>query len=123
MLRKWVRRAETDQGVRSGLTTEQLGELKELRRENRELRRVNEILLESVRVFRPGGCFDRSSEQMTAFVDEHRDAFGVEPICAELPMRPFPPVCEHKRRRREPGRCSARSRRDAEAETDGSPGP
>ncbi len=43
-LRKWVRRAETDQGVRAGLTSEQMAELKQLRRECRELRRANEIL-------------------------------------------------------------------------------
>ena len=43
-LRKWVRQAERDQGVRAGLTTDQVEELKALRRENRELRRANEIL-------------------------------------------------------------------------------
>ena len=43
-LRKWVRRAETDQGLRPGLSSDQLAELKELRREVRELRRANEIL-------------------------------------------------------------------------------
>jgi len=50
---------------------------------------------------------------MTAFVDEHRQEFGVEPICAELPIAPST-YYEHKRREREPERCSARSRRDAE---------
>jgi transposase len=43
-LRKWVRRAETDEGLRPGLTTEERDRLKQLERENRELRRANEIL-------------------------------------------------------------------------------
>ena len=50
---------------------------------------------------------------MTAFVDENRETYGVEPICAELPIAPST-YYEHKRREREPERCSARSRRDAE---------
>jgi len=43
-LRKWVRRAETDAGRREGLTTEDRERIKSLERENRELRRANEIL-------------------------------------------------------------------------------
>ena len=43
-LRKWVRRAERDQGLRPGLKTDERERLKELERENRELRRANEIL-------------------------------------------------------------------------------
>ena len=50
---------------------------------------------------------------MTAFIDDHRETYGVEPICAELPIAPSV-YYEHKRRDREPGRCSARSRRDSE---------
>jgi len=43
-LRKWVRQAERDQGRRPGLTTDEKARLKELERENRELKRANEIL-------------------------------------------------------------------------------
>jgi transposase len=42
-LRLWVRQAERDTGQRSGLTTDEQ-RLKLLERENRELRRANEIL-------------------------------------------------------------------------------
>jgi transposase-like protein len=43
-LRKWVRQAERDQGRRGGVTTSERDRLKELERENRELKRANEIL-------------------------------------------------------------------------------
>jgi transposase len=43
-LRKWVRQAERDAGKRAGLTTSERERLKALERENRELRRANEIL-------------------------------------------------------------------------------
>jgi transposase len=43
-LRRWVRQAERDAGRRPGLTTEERERLKVLERENRELRRANEIL-------------------------------------------------------------------------------
>ena len=43
-LRRWVQRAERDQGVRAGPSTEERERLKQLERENRELKRANEIL-------------------------------------------------------------------------------
>ena len=43
-LRKWVRQAEVDAGTRPGPTSAESAELKQLRRENFELRRANEIL-------------------------------------------------------------------------------
>jgi transposase len=43
-LRLWVRRAEIDGGKRPGITSEERERIRELERENRELRRANEIL-------------------------------------------------------------------------------
>ena len=43
-LRGWVRRAERDLGKRAGLTSGERERLNELERENRELKRANEIL-------------------------------------------------------------------------------
>jgi len=43
-LRKWVRQAQRDAGRRPGITTAERERIKELERENRELRRTNEIL-------------------------------------------------------------------------------
>ena len=43
-LRKWVRQSQRDAGSRPGLTTSERERLKDLERENRELKRANEIL-------------------------------------------------------------------------------
>ena len=43
-VRLWVRREQIDSGERAGLTTEERERLRQLERENRELRRANEIL-------------------------------------------------------------------------------
>ena len=55
-LRQWVRRAETDVGQRTGLTTDERDQLRELRREVKELRRANEILKSAATFF--GAEFD-----------------------------------------------------------------
>jgi transposase len=56
-LRKWVRRAEVDGGRRPGLTTEERERMKVLERENKELRRANEILKSAAAFF--GAELDR----------------------------------------------------------------
>lgn len=43
-LRAWIRQSERDRGVRPGLSTEEKARIKDLEKENRELRRANEIL-------------------------------------------------------------------------------
>ena len=49
---------------------------------------------------------------MIAFIDDHRGAYGVEPICKVLPIAPST-YHEHAARRAEPGRAPARVRQDA----------
>jgi transposase InsO family protein len=49
---------------------------------------------------------------MIAFIDDHRDAHGVEPICKLLPIAPST-YRAHAARRRDPAKASARARRDA----------
>ena len=56
-LRKWVRRAETDEGLRGGLTSTERERMKQLEKENRELRRANEILKAAATFF--GAELDR----------------------------------------------------------------
>ena len=43
-INEWVKRHQIDTGARDGITTSELQRLKELERENKELRRANEIL-------------------------------------------------------------------------------
>ena len=48
---------------------------------------------------------------MIAFIDDHRDAYGVEPICKVLPIAPST-YHEHAARRADPTKRSARAKRD-----------
>ncbi|WP_460709139.1 transposase, partial [Myceligenerans halotolerans] len=50
-LRTWVKRAETDAGDRPGATTADASRIAELERENRELRRANQILRSAASFF------------------------------------------------------------------------
>ena len=50
---------------------------------------------------------------MIDFIDEHRDVYGVEPICAVLPIAPST-YHEHRSRRRDPERRPTRAKRDDE---------
>ena len=50
-LRKWVRQSEQDQGIREGLSSDERERLKALERENRELKRANDILRQASAYF------------------------------------------------------------------------
>ena len=85
-LRKWVRQSERDLGRRAGLTSTERERLKAPERENRELRRANEILRKARRISpRRSSTADPSHE---CFIDAEREAYGVEPICSVLPIAP-----------------------------------
>ena len=60
-LRNWVNRAETDAGRRPGLTTDERAEMKRLAKENKELKRANEILKAASAFF--GAGLDRQSKK------------------------------------------------------------
>ena len=48
---------------------------------------------------------------MIAFIDDHREAHGVQPICKVLPIAPSA-YREHAARRADPAKLSARAKRD-----------
>ncbi|WP_425436327.1 IS3 family transposase [Leucobacter massiliensis] len=89
-LRTWVRQAEIDAGDAPGTTTADTQKIADLEREVRELRRANEILKTASAFFRGRGA--RPQAEVTGvpvavlvdYIDEHRDRFGVEPICHVL---------------------------------------
>ncbi|WP_210244275.1 IS3 family transposase [Methylosinus sporium] len=109
-LRNWVRQAERDSGARPGATTDERERIKALERENRELRQANETLRKASAYFCGGGARP-PLETMIAFIDDHRDKHGVEPICKLLPIAPST-YWAHAARRRDPTKASARARRD-----------
>jgi transposase len=60
-LRLWIRRAETDAGERPGLTTDERVRMRQFEKENKELRRANEILKAASTFF--GAELDRQSKK------------------------------------------------------------
>ncbi|WP_146671363.1 IS3 family transposase [Thioclava sp. L04-15] len=110
-LNEWVKRAEVDSGQRAGIPTEMADRLKALERENRELRQANEILRKASAYFCDGGARP-PVEVMVGFIDDHREAHGVEPICRVLPIAPST-YYDHLAKRADPARLSDRARRDA----------
>ncbi|WP_429571231.1 IS3 family transposase [Paraburkholderia sp. UCT70] len=106
----WVKRDEVDSGEREGVSTSERERLKALEREVKELRRANEILKLASAFFGPGGARP-PPEVLKAFIDQHRDTFGVEPICKVLRIAPSG-YRRHAAQLRDPSRRCARAIRD-----------
>ena len=85
--------------------------MKELEREVRELRRANEILRKASAFFAQAGTRP-PTEVMVAFIDTARELYGVEPMCAVLPIAPAT-YFRHKRWQADPDQRSRRAQRDA----------
>ncbi|QUP52679.1 IS3 family transposase (plasmid) [Ralstonia syzygii] len=109
-LHEWVKRDQVDHGERDGVTTDERERLKALEREVKELRRANEILKVASAFFGPGGARP-PFQVLKAFIDQHRDTFGVEPICKVLRIAPSG-YRRHAAQLRDPARRSVRAIRD-----------
>ncbi|EET2904816.1 IS3 family transposase [Escherichia coli] len=110
-LRVWVRQHERDTGSGDGgLTTAERQRLKELERENRELRRSNDILRQASAYFAKAE-FDRLWKKLMPLLDKLREQYGVGPVCSELHIAPST-YYHCQQQRHHPDKRSARAQRD-----------
>ncbi|WP_248699652.1 IS3 family transposase, partial [Escherichia coli] len=110
-LRVWVRQHERDTGGGDGgLTTAERQRLKELERENRELRCSNDILRQASAYFGEGGVRP-PLEKMMPLLDKLREQYGVGPLCSELHIAPST-YYHCQQQRHHPDKRSARAQRD-----------
>jgi transposase-like protein len=84
-LRGWVKQARVDRGLAAGPSSEELAEIKKLRKEVADQQRTIEILKAATTYFRKGGR--PPLEVMIAFVDAHRDTWPVAAMCAAIGLR------------------------------------
>ncbi|EFB4456294.1 IS3 family transposase, partial [Escherichia coli] len=110
-LRVWVRQHERDTGGGDGgLTSAERQRLKELERENRELRRSNDILRQASAYFAKAE-FDRLWKKLMPLLDKLREQYGVGPLCSELHIAPST-YYHCQQQRHHPDKRSARAQRD-----------
>ncbi|WP_435791915.1 IS3 family transposase [Escherichia coli] len=111
-LRVWVRQYERDTGGGDGgLTTAERQRLKELERENRELRRSNNILRQASAYFCEGGVRP-PLEKIMPLLDKLREQYGVGPVCSELHIAPSTYYHCQQQRHHPDKRCTRAQRDD-----------
>ncbi|HFT5368507.1 TPA: IS3 family transposase [Escherichia coli] len=109
--RVWILQHERDTGGGDGgLTTAERQRLKELERENRELRRSNDILRQASAYFGEGGVRP-PLEKIMPLLDKLREQYGVGPVCSELHIAPST-YYHCQQQRHHPDKRSARAQRD-----------
>ena len=109
-LRRWCRDESGRHAGPAALAGDDRARLKLLEREVKELRRANEILRKASAYFAMAEL-DRQVPMTMAFIDAHRAELGIEPICRELAVAPSS-YHQHAARLTDPGKRSARARRD-----------
>nr|WP_181389974.1 IS3 family transposase [Escherichia coli] len=110
-LRVWVRQHERDTGGGDGgLTSAERQRLKELERENRELRRSNDILRQASAYFGEGGVRP-PLEKIMPLLDKLREQYGVRPVCSELHIAPST-YYHCQQQRHHPDKRSARAQHE-----------
>ncbi|QKA74027.1 IS3 family transposase [Escherichia coli O157:H7] len=110
-LRVWVRQHERDTGGGDGgLTSAERQRLKELERENRELRRSNDILRQASAYFAKAE-FDRLWKKLMPLLDKLREQYGVGPVCSEPHIAPST-YYHCQQQRHHPDKRSARAQHD-----------
>ena len=109
----WVRQAEVDRGQRAG-TTERGGPAHQGARTGEPRAAPGQRDPEERLGFLRGGARP-PLEAMTRYIDEHRDTFGVEPICRALAIAPSTYYAAKVAAARRPGRSATRSSSRASA--------
>ena len=109
-LNEWVKKAEVDGGKRSGGPSD-IVDIEGAGAREPGAPAGQRDPAQGVGLFCPGGARP-PIQAMIAFIDDHREAYGVEPICKVLPIAPST-YHAHVARRVDPGKRSARAKRDA----------
>ena len=103
-LHEWVKKAEVDSGKRAGVPTDMADEAEGAGAGEPRASAGQRDPAQGVGVFCPGGARP-PVQAMIAFIDDHREAHGVEPICKVLPIAPSTYHAHVAKRRRSRPSC------------------